>query len=378
MTSAASTAIDTQQLADHAVEAEAFIGSILDAAEGAFKIFSIYLGHKLGYYNTLAGNDALTSSELSELTRTHERYAREWLEQQAVAGVLRVDDKDAGAHDRRYSLPAGHAEVLTEADSLNYLAPLPQLIAGVTRPLHQLPDLYRSGGGLKFGAYGPDCRQAQAAMNRATFLKSLGREWVRAMPDVHEKMSKAGHRARVADFGCGCGWSSIGLALAYPDVQIDGYDTDAASIDEARENAADYGVADRITFHHADAVEAANGKTYDMVMICETLHDMGDPVGALRSARRLVAEDAVVLVVDERVADRFDPEAGQIERIMYGWSILHCLPAGMADGAMGCCGGTGTVMRTGTVKRYAQEAGFTGCDVLPVDNLFFRLYRINP
>ena len=30
----------------------------------------------------------------------------------------------------------------------------------------------------------------------------------RAMPDVHEKMSKAGHRARVADFGCGCGWSS--------------------------------------------------------------------------------------------------------------------------------------------------------------------------
>lgn len=372
------TTTETAPLADHTPEPEAFIGSILDAADGVFKIFSMYLGHKLGYYNVLADNEAVTSNELSLLTGSHERYAREWLEQQAVAGVIQVDDKDAGPFDRRYALPNAHAEVLTDTDSLNYLMPLAQMVVAVTGPAQQLPGIYREGGGLTFADYGPDCRQAQAAINRPAFLQSLGSEWVPAMPDVHAKLGDANTTAYVADFGCGSGWSSIGLAKAYPHIRVDGYDTDAASIEDARAHAVTYGVADRVTFHHMDAADAPIVHPYDLVMICEALHDMGDPVGALRSARRLVADDGALLVVDERVAESFDPDAGQVERMMYGWSLLHCLPAGMADGAMGCCGGTGTVMRTDTVKRYASEAGFTNCTVLLVDNFFFRLYRIDP
>ncbi len=357
---------------------DAFAGSLLDAADGVFKIFSIYLGHKLGYYRALADNHGLTSNQLSLLSGTHERYAREWLEQQTVGGIVEVDDPQAGPFDRRYSLPEAHAEVLTDEDSLNYMGPLAQLVASVTGPMPQLLEAYRSGGGLKFSDYGPDCRHAQAAMNRPAFLNALGSEWVPAMPDVHEKLSQAGQTVRVADFGCGCGWSSIGLAKAYPNVKVHGYDTDAASIEEARQNAVDYGVADRVTFYHADAADAPADQKYDLVMICEALHDMGDPVGALKSARALVAEHGTVMVVDEKVADTFDPDAGQIERIMYGWSLMHCLPAGMADGAMCSCGGTGTVMRTDTVKRYTAEAGFSDCEVLDIDNVFLRLYRINP
>jgi hypothetical protein len=91
-----------------------------------------------------------------------------------------------------------------------------------------------------------------------------------------------------------------------------------------------------------------------------------------------VAKDGAVLVVDERVAEQFTAEGNDVEWMMYGWSILHCLPAGMADGAAHCCGGTGTVMRPSAVRRYAAEAGFQGVDVLPVENFFLRLYRLNP
>jgi len=60
---------------------------------------------------------------------------------------------------------------------------------------------------------------------------------------------------------------------------------------------------------------------------------------------------------------------------MYGWSILHCLPVGMTDEN---AAGTGTVMRVDTLRRYAQEAGFSKVEVLPIENFFFRFYRLTP
>ena len=161
---------------------------------------------------------------------------------------------------------------------------------------------------------------------------------------------------------------------------VDGYDMDQASIEEARSHAADHGVADRVTYHCVDVGKDVGTmepeKAYDLVLCCETVHDMGDPVGALRTARQLLADNGTVLIVDERVADQFTASGDEIEQLMYGWSTLHCLPVGMADGAEGCCGGTGTVMRSSTVRRYALEAAFTGAEVLPVENLFLRLYRL--
>ena len=366
----------TDRRSNHSAEVDAFAGNLLSECTGALKVVSIYLGHKLGYYKTMAANAPVTSTELSKLTQTHERYTREWLEQQAVAGILTVQDESCGPFDRRYHLPAAQREVLADENSLNYLAPLAQLYVGVLRPMPQLLDAYRNGGGVAFREYGPDMRQGNADINRPIFLQLLGNEWIPAMPEVHEKLSRADRSSRVADFGCGCGWSAIGIAKAYPHVIVDGYDMDPASIDEARNNAADYGVADRVNFHCVDVGKIDVEPAYDLVLCCETVHDMGDPVGALRSARQLLAKDGTVLIVDERVAEKFAADGDTVEQMMYGWSILHCLPAGMADGAEGCCGGTGTVMRPSTVRRYAQEAGFADVEVLPVENLFFRLYRL--
>jgi hypothetical protein len=100
---------------------------------------------------------------------------------------------------------------------------------------------------------------------------------------------------------------------------------------------------------------------------------MSDPVSALKTMRRLAKDDGTVLVVDERVGESFTPQGNEVEGFMYGWSVLHCLPVGMAEQPSV---GTGTVMRPDTLRRYSQEAGFADIEILPIENYFFRFYRL--
>ena len=367
---------------------DAFVERLLKSAAGVFETFSIYIGDRLGYYRALAGAAGaetgagwLTAAELAARTGTAERYAREWLEQQTVAGILAVEDERPGPEARRFRLPAGHAEVLVDEESLNYLAPLAQLLVAVTRPLPALLDAYRTGGGVPLSAYGADFREGQAGINRAVFLKQLGEEWLPAIPDVHRRLRAAPPTApaRVADFGCGAGWSSVGIARSYPAVRVDGYDLDAPSVALARANAAAAGVDDRVTFDVRDAGDPELAGRYDLVCAFESIHDMADPVGALRTMRRLTAEGGAVLVVDERVGDAFTATGNDVEWMMYGWSVLHCLPVGLADGTPERpSAATGTVLRAETLHRYAAEAGFRRAEVLPIEHFFFRLYRLHP
>ena len=353
---------------------DAFMGRLLGNLTGAFALFSVYLGDQLGWYRALADGRAHTAAELAGRTETNERYAREWLEQQVVAGILAVEEAAAPAHARRFYLPPGHVEPLTDRDSLNYLAPLAQLFAGAVRPLPQLLQAYRHGGGVPFSEYGRDLRQGQADVNRPAFLHQLAQEWLPAMPDVHARL-QANPPARVADFGCGFGWSSVGMARGYPNLRIDGFDLDEPSIAHAQALAREHGLADRVRFQVRDAGDPALHGQYDLVTAFECVHDLSDPVGALRTMRRLAGPGGTVLVVDERVGETFTPSGNDVEPMMYGWSILHCLPVGLVDPP---AAGTGTVMRAGTLRAYAEEAGFSRVEVLPIENFFFRFYRLTP
>jgi 2-polyprenyl-3-methyl-5-hydroxy-6-metoxy-1,4-benzoquinol methylase len=177
----------------------------------------------------------------------------------------------------------------------------------------------------------------------------------------------------VADVGCGTGWSSIALAEAYPKVRVDGFDVDDPSIATARQNAAKAGLQDRVTFAVRDAADPRLAGSYQLVTAFETIHDMANPVAALRAMRALVASGGAVLVADERVAETYAAPGDELERFMYGWSILHCLPVGMvAPPAVG----TGTVMRPDTLRRYAREAGFSDIEVLQIEHDFWRFYRL--
>lgn len=358
---------------DQEAQRDAFVDRLLASTSGLFDIFTLYLGDRLGLYRALAANGGLTSPELARQTGTNERYVREWLEQQTVTGILTVEDETQSAQERRYHLPAAYHEVLVDRESLNYLAPLTQLAVGAVYPIHALQDAFRNGGGVPFADYGTDLSEGQANINRAMFLYELGQVYLPAIPDVHARL-QADPPARIADIGCGGGWSSIGMAQAYPNVQVDGFDLDVASIELARENLQGYDLGDRLAFHARDAGDPALNGRYDLVTAFECVHDMGNPVGVLQTMRRLAGEDGTVIVMDERVGDTFTAEGNDVEWMMYGWSVLHCLPVGMAEHQPSAA--TGTVMRADTLRQYALEAGFRDVEVLPIENFFFQFYRL--
>ncbi len=109
---------------------DALVERLFEAVLGMNDLYMVYIGDRLGFYRTLTDLGSATTSELAAATGTHERYVREWLEQQAVTGILAVEDAEVEADIRRYRLPEGHDEVLTERDSLNYLAPFARMMAG--------------------------------------------------------------------------------------------------------------------------------------------------------------------------------------------------------------------------------------------------------
>ncbi|MET8005358.1 class I SAM-dependent methyltransferase [Nonomuraea glycinis] len=274
-----------------------FADRLLQAALGTIEILAIHLGDRLGWYRALAEQGPAGPAELAVRAGGAERYAREWLEQQAAAGILEV------APDGRFALPPGVAEVLTDRSSLAYLAPLARMLAAAATQL----------------------------------------------------------------------WSAIALARAYPEATVEGVDIDAPSVELARRNAA--GLGDRVTFRRGDAAGLGEGR-YDAVFAFECVHDMPHPVDTLAAARRALVPGGTVVVMDEAVGDAFTPDADELERLMYGFSLLICLPDGMSEQPSAA---TGTVMRPGTLRRYAEEAGFTGVDVLPISDFgFWRFYRLQP
>ncbi len=346
---------------------DALVERIFDSALGALDALSIHVGDQLGWYAALAEHGPATAAEIAAATGTHPRYVREWLEQQAVGSLIDVDDVAADAEERQFLLPAAHAEVLLNRDSLAYVAPFARILAACAALMPEFLDAYRTGGGVPWSAFGAEGREAQAALTRPLYLHVFAHEWLPTLPEVHAKLRAGG---RVADVACGAGWSSIGIAKAYPDARVDGYDVDEASVELARANAAAAGVADRVTFHVRDvAAGPPPAGDHDLVCVLEALHDMSRPVEALAFMRALAGDDGTVLVMDERAAEAFTAPGDPMERVFYGFSLFCCLPAGMAEAPSAA---TGTV----TLRDYVRAAGFADAEVLDIDHPQFRLYRL--
>jgi SAM-dependent methyltransferase len=362
---------------------------LVDSTVPAMELFAVHLGLELGLYRALddASTNAadgqstpdrrsaggLTEAELAARAGISPRYAREWLEHQVVSGLVACDEPSSPAADRIYRLPPGHAEVLLDADSPYHAGPVATMLAGIARALPLLPDAFRTGGGVPYGAYGDEIREGIRSLNRPGFIHDLASTWLAAMPDVVERLD-GDPPARVLDLGCGEGTSTLALAAAYPRIRIVGVDLDARSIAAAQAEAAHVGLGNRVTFVLADANQASGGGPFDFATIFEALHDMGDPVGVLRAVRAGLADGGTLLVADERVADEFTATPGDVERMQYGFSVLHCLPATMAEDPVEAAG---TVLRAPTVQRWAAEAGFASCTQLAVDHDFWRFYRMD-
>jgi 2-polyprenyl-3-methyl-5-hydroxy-6-metoxy-1,4-benzoquinol methylase len=350
-----------------ATATEEFADRVFGSALGAIEILSIHIGDRLGLYRAI-GVDGTTSADLARGTGMSQRYVREWLEQQTVSGIVQVD---LSGEEPIFSLPAAHREVLTDELSPGYLAPLARMVSTAAVSMPRLIDAYQSGGGVSWESFGQDMRESQADMNRPFFENELASVFAGLGP-VHELLGAEG--ARVADIGCGAGWSTLALAGGYPNATFSGFDVDMPSVRMASDNAHAAGLTDRVSFTTEDVTSSVAVGTYDVAVAFECIHDMSQPVPVLEAMRQMLKPGGVAIVMDEAVAQRFGDSNDDIEKLMYGFSLLVCLPDGMSSQPSEA---TGTVMRPSTLESYARRAGFSGISTVG-ESGFFRFYQLTP
>ncbi|NYE20227.1 class I SAM-dependent methyltransferase [Microbacterium immunditiarum] len=354
--------------------AEAFSARLFEALVPAMELLCVELGMRGGLYAALQTLGSATVADLARETGIVERYAREWLEQQTAAGILEVAE-DGDAETRRYTLPAAHADVLLDSENPYSMAGAGSFLVGMANVFDAVVADFEKGEGVAYSDYGAAVRDAISSLNRPAFSLALG-EWMQAVPDLDERLRT--RPSVIVDAGCGTGWSTLALARTYPLARVIGIDLDEASVEDARANVAGTEFGDRVEFLRADAGDADAVRRVvpgpiALATVFEALHDMNGPVRTLRALGSLLEPGGAIVIGDEKVADEFTPDGDFLERLNYGFSVLHCLPATIAEGQDEA---NGTVMRAPTVERWAREAGFTRFEVLSVEHELWSFYRL--
>ena len=307
-------AVDDQKLSDFVGRAVGDMGAALTAA-------GVVLGDKLGLYKAMAGAGPVSSQELAERTRTSERCVREWLNAQAAAGYV-VYRPDLG----KYELPEEQAVALANEESPFCVLGGFQAMTAAMRAVGKVTEAFRSGKGVGWHEHDPELFIGTERFFRPGYAANLTSSWIPALEDVEKKLRSG---ARVADVGCGHGASAILMAKAYPNSRFFGFDYHPASIESARQRAAEQGVGGRATFEVASAKDFPG--TFDLIAFFDCLHDMGDPVGAGKHVREALQPDGTWMIVEPFANDRVEENLNPIGRVYYGASTLICTPASLSQ-----------------------------------------------
>jgi SAM-dependent methyltransferase len=308
-------ALDPDKLNAFVFRAVEEVGATLNAA-------LVVMGDKLGLYRAMAGAGPLDPAELAGATGVTERYVREWLNNQAAGDYVEYDPGSG-----RYTLPPEQALAMTDADSPAYLPGVFQIALGAVTDSPRITEAARSGGGVGWHEHSHDVFEGCERFFRPGYHASLVGTWLPALDGVIGKLDTGG---AVADIGCGHGASTILMAQAFPNATFTGSDYHAGSIETARDRAREAGVGDRVGFRATTAVDHPGGG-YDLVTMFDCLHDMGDPVGAARHVREIVAPDGTWMIVEPAAGDRVEDNLNPVGRAYYGFSTLLCTPASLSQ-----------------------------------------------
>jgi SAM-dependent methyltransferase len=309
------TTIDERKL-------EAFMGQIVLDMGAAISAPLVIIGEKLGLYRAMAGAGPLTSAEVAERAGAAERYVREWLRNQAAGGYVEYD-----VESDTYTLPDEQAMALADPESPFFVCGAFQLISSVYADEPHLAECMRTGGGMGWHEHDHRLFEGTERFFRPGYKANLTSAWIPALDGVQAKLERG---ALVADIGCGHGASTILMAEAFPASRFVGVDYHDGSIARAREAAVEAGVADRVSFEVASAKDFG-GTGYDFACNFDSLHDMGDPVGAARHVLETLAPDGTWMIVEPMAADTVAGNMNPVGRLYYAGSTMLCTPNALSQ-----------------------------------------------
>jgi SAM-dependent methyltransferase len=335
----------TQQLDE--TKLNEFIGKMLGDIGGAMSVPTTRIGFRLGLFDELVKAPATAAELAGRAGGLHERYVREWCLAQSANGYVTYDPSTDS-----FSISPEQAMVFTVADSPVYLRGAFELAAAMIEAEAKVEECFRHGTGVRWGDHAGCLFCATGMFFRPGYVNNIVQNWIPALDGAEAKL-KSG--ARVADVGCGVGFSTLLMAEAYPQSEFVGFDFHEPSIEDARRHAAEHGLGDRVRFEVAKAKEIAE-TGFDLVTMYDCLHDMGDPQGCAKHMRHIVKPDGTWMIVEPIAGDRPEANFNPVGRLYYNASTMICVPTSL-DQEVGA--GLGAQAGEALLSKTIRSGGFT-------------------
>jgi 2-polyprenyl-3-methyl-5-hydroxy-6-metoxy-1,4-benzoquinol methylase len=295
---------------------EPLLGTVVNELGAASNAALVILGDKLGLFRALS-TGTMTSAELAKATGTHERYVREWLSAQAASGFVTYHKET-----NTFSMSPEQAAVFADDESPVAMVGGFSLLSAVYHDEPHLAEAFKTGQGLHWADH---CNCMSCGVDRffrPGYRANLIGAWLPTLDGVVEKLQSG---AKVADVGCGHGYSTRLMAEAFPNSQFVGFDYDEGSIDHAK---AEMNGSKSLRYEVAKAQDFAGGG-FDLVTMFDALHDMGDPVGAIRHIRKTIKPDGTLMLVEPAAGDTLADNLNPVGRVYYAGSTHICLPTSL-------------------------------------------------
>jgi 2-polyprenyl-3-methyl-5-hydroxy-6-metoxy-1,4-benzoquinol methylase len=298
----------------------AFVGKMLGDLGGAMSVPTVRIGHRLGLFDALAQAPATTAELARRAGGLHERYVREWALAQSANGYV---DYDPAADT--FSLSPEQAMIFTVKDSPVYLQGAFELVAAMIEAEAKVEECFRRGTGVRWGDHAGCLFCATGQFFRPGYVNNIVQQWLPALDGVEDRLRTG---ARVADVGCGVGFSTLLMAQAYPNSSFVGFDFHEPSIEEARRHAESHGLGDRVRFE-AVAAKDIGESGFDLITMYDCLHDMGDPRGCAAHMRRILADGGTWMIVEPNAGNTPAENMNPVGRLFYNASTMICVPTSL-------------------------------------------------
>lgn len=297
-----------------------FVGKMLGDLGGAMSVPTARIGLRLGLFDILAKGPTTAVQLAAAAGGLHERYVREWCLAQTANGYVDYDPAN-----ETFSVSPEQAMVFCHKDSPVYLPGAFELIAAMFEAEAKVEECFRNGRGVRWGDHAGCLFCATGAFFRPGYVNNIVANWIPALDGAEDALRKG---AKVADVGCGVGFSTLLMAEAFPQSRFVGFDFHEPSIEEARRHAAAHGLGDRVRFEVATAKDIGEDG-FDLITMYDCLHDMGDPAGCASHMHKILAPGGTWMIVEPNAGNSPADNMNPVGRLFYNASTMICVPTSL-------------------------------------------------